>query len=49
MLSLAKSCGARTVGINLDEPDNVDYIDHFFQGKAGELLPPLVDEWLARL
>jgi len=49
MLSLAKSCGARTVGINLDEPDNVDSIDHFFQGKAGELLPPLVDEWLSRL
>jgi NAD-dependent deacetylase len=48
MLSLAKSCGARTVGINLDEPDNVDLIDHFFQGKAGQLLPPLVDEWLSR-
>jgi NAD-dependent deacetylase len=49
MLSLAKACGARSVGVNLDEPDNVDLIDHFFQGKAGEILPPLVEDWLSRL
>ena len=49
MLALAKASGARTVGVNLDAPDNVTYIDHFFQGKAGELLPNLVENWLSRL
>jgi len=49
MLAQAKLNDATTVGVNLDPPDNVDYIDHFFQGKAGELLPTLVEQWIAKL
>jgi NAD-dependent deacetylase len=49
MLSLAKAHGACTVGVNLEPPENVADLDHFHQGKAGEILPPVVEEWLGRL
>jgi len=49
MLARAKAKGALTVGVNLDAPDNVAYLDHFLQGKAGEILPGLVEEWISRL
>ncbi len=41
----AKRNGAVTVGVNLDVPENRFYIDRFYQGKAGEILPKLVDHW----
>jgi NAD-dependent deacetylase len=43
----AKLMGARTVAINLENPDNLGYIDEFYQGKSGELLPKLVDMWIS--
>jgi len=36
-------------GVNLDESHNLAFLCHFLQGKAGEILPPLVEEWLTRL
>jgi NAD-dependent deacetylase len=45
----AKAHGARTVGVNLEPPDNAAYLDHFLQGKAGEILPKLVEKWIAAL
>lgn len=42
----ARYLGARTMAINLDKPENQDFFDEFHQGKAGEILPRLVDEWL---
>jgi len=42
----AKTSGAVTVGVNLEPPENRFYIDHFYQGKAGEILPGLVDHWV---
>jgi len=49
LLAQAKASGARTVGVNLEAPDNVAYLDHFFQGKADEILPKLVESWISRL
>ncbi len=45
LLVLAKRFGADTIGVNLDRPENVSYIDEFHQGKSGKLLPFLVAEW----
>ena len=45
-LGLAQACGAHCIGINLDPPQNVDLFDEFHQGKAGELLPGLVNDWV---
>ena len=45
-LMTAKYFGAHTLAINLDTPDNRSYLDDFYQGKAGEILPKLVSEWL---
>ena len=41
----ANRSGALTVGVNLEAPENRSYIDHFYRGKAGEILPKLVDHW----
>ena len=48
-LQTAKSAGVVTVGVNLEEPANVRYFDFFFCGKAGGILPSLVDNWLEAL
>ncbi len=45
-LMLAKRYGMCTIGINLERPQNVEFIDEFHQGKAGEVLPKLVEEWI---
>lgn len=45
-VNAAKYFGARTVAVNLAEPDNLRYIDEYHQGKAGEILPKLVEEIL---
>jgi len=42
----AKYKGAVTIGINLEKPHNIDYFDHFYVGKAGDLLPELIKQWL---
>ena len=47
LIDMAKLSGARCVGVNLDEPMNFDQHDEFHQGKAGRLLPSLIDEWLS--
>ena len=44
-LNIAKFRGAHTIGINLDPPENVYFFDEFLQGKAGEILPALVQKW----
>tara|TARA_B100000214_G_C23878646_1_gene586199 strand:+ start:320 stop:1036 length:717 start_codon:yes stop_codon:yes gene_type:complete len=46
LISLAKSCGAKCIGVNLDTPSNYDEHDYFYQGKAGEILPDLVKKWI---
>ena len=44
-LHIARQHGAHTIGINLDPPQNVYFFDEFFQGKAGEILPKIVEKW----
>jgi NAD-dependent deacetylase len=41
----AKRGGAVTVGVNLEVPENRIFIDHFYRGKSGEILPRLVEDW----
>lgn len=45
-LNIAKIKGAHTIGINLEPPENVYFFDEFLQGKAGEILPALVQRWI---
>ena len=45
-LGLARACGAHCIGVNLDPPENVELFDEFHQGKAGKLLPDLVNGWV---
>ena len=45
LLGIAQSCGAYCIGVNLDPPQNVELFDEFHQGKAGELLPDLIQKW----
>ncbi len=45
-LLMAKQHGAKTIGINLDAPMNVDFIEEFHQGKSGDILPSLVKKWI---
>jgi NAD-dependent deacetylase len=42
----AKAAGAQTVGINIEAPSHASVYDEFHQGKAGEVLPQLVDHWI---
>ena len=48
-VQIARSAGAATLGVNMEEPANVHYMDHFVAGKAGEVLPGIVDRWLKEL
>ena len=41
-LTMAKQNGATTIGVNLDEPLNSNDMDYFYKGKAGEILPDLI-------
>lgn len=45
-LHMARRHGAHTMGINLDPPENVYFFDEFIQGKAGDILPLLVEKWM---
>jgi NAD-dependent deacetylase len=42
----AKMRGAKIIGINLEPPENAYEFDEFFQGKSGDILPNLVDNWI---
>ncbi len=42
----AKYSGAKTIGINLEKPKNLDFFDFFYEGRSGDLLPGLVSHWL---
>jgi NAD-dependent deacetylase len=42
----AKAAGAHTLGINIEAPSDTRLYDEFFQGKAGIVLPHLVDHWI---
>ncbi len=46
MVNIAKMIGARTILVNLEEPLNAYDFDEIHYGKAGELLPKLVQGWL---
>lgn len=41
----AKRSGATTIGVNLEIPENRGFMDRFYQGKSGEILPRLVEFW----
>jgi NAD-dependent deacetylase len=45
-LASAKQQGSHCIGINLDPPLNFELFDEFHQGKAGEVLPELVHQWI---
>ena len=42
----ARYFGAHTIAVNLNPMENSEFIDEFYQGKAGEILPRLIDEWI---
>ena len=47
LVNIANDVGARTVLVNAEAPANAHAFDEMHLGKAGELLPSLVSEWLA--
>jgi len=47
-LQIAKTGGATTIGVNLEKPNNLRFIDEFHQGQSGILLPALLKEWLKK-
>jgi NAD-dependent deacetylase len=48
-LAIARAAGARTLVSSLDPPDNLHPGDRFVAGRAGEVVPALVDGLLAEL
>lgn len=47
LVNEAKARGAHTILVNAEAPQNAESFDEMHIGKAGELLPELVDAWLA--
>lgn len=45
----AAANGARTILVNLEAPQNAEAFDEIHLGPAADVLPSLVDEWLAEL
>ena len=45
LVNLANSCGARSILVNFEMPINGSDFDEVHIGKAGEILPGLVDVW----
>jgi NAD-dependent deacetylase len=43
----ARYLGAKTIAVNLNPTERNHLIDEFHQGPAGEILPRLVDQWMA--
>ncbi len=48
MVTVARSIGAHTILVNYEMPANGDDFDEVHLGKAGEILPGLVEKWLAK-
>ena len=46
LVNVARSCNAKTILINFDSPANASEFDEIHLGKAGEILPDLVNTWL---
>lgn len=46
LVDVASQMGAKTILVNLDEPVNASSFDGVYTGKAGEILPSLVESWL---
>lgn len=46
LIDLAKRNGARCIGVNLEPPRNLAKYDEFHLGRAGEMLPDLIDAWI---
>jgi NAD-dependent deacetylase len=46
-VAIARMHGARTMGVNLAPPDNINLLDEFHQGLSGQILPGLVEQWLS--
>lgn len=46
LLSLARFAGAETHVVSLDAPENLHAADRFHPGRAAEVVPGLVREWL---
>ena len=47
LVRIARANGAHTVLVNAEAPLNIDSFDEVHLGKAGVLLPNLVDSWLS--
>ena len=45
-IAVARQNNARTICVNLNQPDNSSYVDSYLEGKAGEILPSLVERML---
>ncbi len=43
----ARYLGAKTISVNLNATERLDFFDEFHQGPAGEILPRLVKQWMA--
>ena len=46
LVNVANSCGAKTILVNFEPPANASAFDEIHLGKAGEILPSLVNSWL---
>ncbi len=46
LLSMARASGASTFVNSLDEPENLNSQDHFLAGRAAQVLPQWVSEWM---
>tara|TARA_B100000287_G_scaffold395492_1_gene410374 strand:- start:5981 stop:6697 length:717 start_codon:yes stop_codon:yes gene_type:complete len=46
LVNVARSCSAKTILINFESPANAFAFDEIHLGKAGEVLPDLVNSWL---
>jgi len=47
-LPIALMSGAETIGINLEAPANDQYLNSFFKGRSGKILPGLIDTWIGK-
>ena len=48
LVNVARSCSAKTILINFESPANAFAFDEIHLGKAGEILPDLVNSWLEK-
>ena len=48
LVEVANTAGARTVLVNLEPPSNAEHFDEVHLGRAGDVLPMLVDRWSTR-